>query len=73
MYLISISSMYAESPDDYLSISLNESNCLALLESPYSQTLKPAIDQQLAANNSFPAFFAALTLELFQRATVTIN
>ncbi|TDG48273.1 hypothetical protein AWZ03_005228 [Drosophila navojoa] len=68
-----ISSMYAESPDDYLSISLNESNCLALLESPYSQTLKPAIDQQLAANNSFPAFFAALTLELFQRATVTIN
>ncbi|XP_023177913.1 mitotic spindle assembly checkpoint protein MAD1 [Drosophila hydei] len=68
-----ISSMYAESPDDYLSISLNESNCLALLESPYSQTLKPAIDQQLAASNSFPAFFAALTLELFQRATVTIN
>ncbi|KAH8370246.1 hypothetical protein KR093_002755 [Drosophila rubida] len=68
-----ISSMYAESPDDYLSISVNESNCLALLESPYSQTLKPAIDQQLAANNSFPAFFAALTLELFQRATVTIT
>lgn len=69
----SISSMYAESPDDYLSISVNESNCLALLESPYSQTLKPAIDQQLAANNSFPAFFAALTLELFQRATVTMT
>ncbi|XP_060657821.1 mitotic spindle assembly checkpoint protein MAD1 [Drosophila nasuta] len=68
-----ISSMYAESPDDYLSISVNESNCLALLESPYSQTLKPAIDQQLAANNSFPAFFAGLTLELFQRATVTIT
>lgn len=68
-----ISSMYAESPEDYLSISVNESNCLALLESPYSQTLKPAIDQQLAANNSFPAFFAALTLELFQRATVTIT
>ncbi|ALC42038.1 Mad1 [Drosophila busckii] len=68
-----ISSMYAESPDDYLSISVNESNCLALLESPYSKTLKPAIDQQLAANNSFPAFFSALTLELFQRATVTIT
>ncbi|XP_034479107.1 mitotic spindle assembly checkpoint protein MAD1 [Drosophila innubila] len=66
-----ISSMFAESPDDYLSISVNES--IALLESPYSQTLKPAIDQQLAANNSFPAFFAALTLELFQRATVTIT
>ncbi|KAH8290169.1 hypothetical protein KR054_000741 [Drosophila jambulina] len=68
-----ISSMYAESPDDYLDITLNESNCLALLESPYSQTLKPAIDQQLAASNSFPAFFSALTLELFQKATVTIT
>ncbi|KAH8253780.1 hypothetical protein KR032_006845 [Drosophila birchii] len=67
-----ISSMYAESPDDYLDITLNESNCLALLESPYSQTFKPAIDQQLAASNSFPAFFSALTLELFQKATVTI-
>ncbi|KAH8373614.1 hypothetical protein KR200_008937 [Drosophila serrata] len=69
----SISSMYAESPDDYLDITLNESNCLALLESPYSQTFKPAIDQQLAASNSFPAFFSALTLELFQKATVTIT
>ncbi|EDV36696.1 uncharacterized protein Dana_GF13088 [Drosophila ananassae] len=68
-----ISSMYAESPEDYLDITLNESNCLALLESPYSRTLKPAIDQQLAASNSFPAFFSALTLELFQRATVTIT
>ncbi|XP_016974094.2 mitotic spindle assembly checkpoint protein MAD1 isoform X1 [Drosophila rhopaloa] len=67
-----ISSMFAEGPDDYLDISLNESSCLALLESPYSQTFNPPIDQQLAASN-FPAFFSALTLELFQRATVTIN
>ncbi|XP_068145241.1 mitotic spindle assembly checkpoint protein MAD1 [Drosophila tropicalis] len=68
-----ISSMYAENPTDYFDITLSESNCLALLESPYSQTLKPAIDQQLAANNSFPAFFSSLTLELFQRSTVTIT
>ncbi|KAH8321681.1 hypothetical protein KR074_011587 [Drosophila pseudoananassae] len=68
-----ISSMYADSPGDYLDITLNESNCLALLESPYSRTLKPAIDQQLAASNSFPAFFSSLTLELFQRNTVTIT
>ncbi|EDV59388.1 mitotic spindle assembly checkpoint protein MAD1 [Drosophila erecta] len=67
-----ISSMFAEGPDDYLDISLNESNCLALLESPYSHTFNPPIDQQLAASN-FPAFFSALTLELFQRATVTMT
>ncbi|XP_016968302.1 mitotic spindle assembly checkpoint protein MAD1 [Drosophila biarmipes] len=65
-----ISSMFAEGPDDYLDISLNESNCLALLESPYSHTFNPPIDQQLAATN-FPAFFSTLTLELFQRSTVT--
>ncbi|XP_030380672.1 mitotic spindle assembly checkpoint protein MAD1 [Scaptodrosophila lebanonensis] len=69
-----VSSMYAESPDDYLAIRLNESNCLELLETPYSQTtyLKP-LTNQLAANNSFPAFFSALTLELFQRSTITIT
>jgi len=64
--------MFAEGPDDYLDISLNESNCLALLESPYSHTFNPPIDQQLAASN-FPAFFSALTLELFQKATVTMT
>ncbi|KAH8275403.1 hypothetical protein KR026_006701 [Drosophila bipectinata] len=68
-----LSSMYAESPEDYLDVTLNESNCLALLESPYSRTLSPAVDEQLAANNSFPAFFSSLTLELFQRQTVTIT
>ncbi|KMY92493.1 mitotic spindle assembly checkpoint protein MAD1 [Drosophila simulans] len=67
-----ISSMFAEGPDDYLDISLNESNCLALLESPYSHTFNPPIDQQLAASN-FPVFFSALTLELFQKATVTMT
>ncbi|XP_017044705.1 mitotic spindle assembly checkpoint protein MAD1 [Drosophila ficusphila] len=67
-----ISSMFAEGPDEYLDISLNESNCLALLESPYSNTFNPPIDQQLAASN-FPTFFSALTLELFQRSTVTIT
>ncbi|XP_034651518.1 mitotic spindle assembly checkpoint protein MAD1 [Drosophila subobscura] len=68
-----VTSMYAESPDDYFSIALSESNDLALLETPYSETLQPALDQQLAANNSFPPFFSSLTLDLFQRATVTIN
>ncbi|KAH8292596.1 hypothetical protein KR018_010165 [Drosophila ironensis] len=67
-----ISSMYAESPDDYLNIAVNEDNCLVLLESPYAETLQPPACQQLAASNSFPAFFSNLTLELFQRSTVTI-
>ncbi|KAM7342651.1 mitotic arrest-deficient 1 isoform 2-T2 [Cochliomyia hominivorax] len=67
-----ISSMYAESPDHYLNFRLNESNVLDMLETPYSATLKPLIETQLVGNKSLPAFLSALTLDLFQKATITI-
>lgn len=69
-----LSSMYAESPDDYLNFRLNESNnALDMLETPYSITLKPFIESQLVGNKSLPAFLSALTLELFQRSTMTMS
>ncbi|XP_053966171.1 mitotic spindle assembly checkpoint protein MAD1 [Anastrepha ludens] len=69
-----LSSMYAESPDDYLNFRLNESNhALDMLETPYSATLKPLIESQLVGNKSLPAFLSTLTLELFQRSTVTMS
>lgn len=64
--------MYAESPDHYLNFRLNESNVLDMLETPYSATLKPLIETQLVGNKSLPAFLSALTLDLFQKATITI-
>ncbi|XP_067631310.1 mitotic spindle assembly checkpoint protein MAD1 [Eurosta solidaginis] len=69
-----LSSMYAESPDDYLNFRLNEANhALDMLETPYSATLKSLIESQLVGNKSLPAFLSALTLELFQRTTVTMS
>ncbi|XP_065370340.1 mitotic spindle assembly checkpoint protein MAD1 [Calliphora vicina] len=67
-----ISSMYAESPDHYLNFRLNESNVLDMLETTYSATLKPLIETQLVGNKSLPAFLSALTLDLFQKTTITL-
>uniref|UniRef100_T1PIW4 Mitotic checkpoint protein n=1 Tax=Musca domestica TaxID=7370 RepID=T1PIW4_MUSDO len=68
-----ISSMYAEDPDHYLNFRLNESNMLDMLETPYSATLKSLIETQLVGNKSLPAFLSALTLDLFQKATITLS
>ncbi|KAL9874417.1 mitotic arrest-deficient 1 [Glossina fuscipes fuscipes] len=68
-----ISSMYAESPDDYLNFRLNESNVLDMLETPYSASLKALIQTQLVGNKSLPAFLSTLTLDLFQRSTMPMS
>uniref|UniRef100_A0A1A9X3N0 Mitotic spindle assembly checkpoint protein MAD1 n=1 Tax=Glossina brevipalpis TaxID=37001 RepID=A0A1A9X3N0_9MUSC len=68
-----ISSMYAESPDDYLNFRLNESNVLDMLETPYSASLKALIQTHLVGNKSLPAFLSTLTLDLFQRSTMTMS
>lgn len=65
--------MYAESPDDYLNFRLNESNVLDMLETPYSASLKALIQTQLVGNKSLPAFLSTLTLDLFQRSTMTMS
>lgn len=65
--------MYAEDPDHYLNFRLNESNMLDMLETPYSATLKSLIETQLVGNKSLPAFLSALTLDLFQRTTITMS
>ncbi|XP_055852317.1 mitotic spindle assembly checkpoint protein MAD1 [Episyrphus balteatus] len=65
-----ISSMYAETPDDYLNFRLNDSGILDMLETPYSISLKEMMQSQLAAHKSLPAFLSTLTLELFNKVTV---
>lgn len=72
-FFFRISSMYAEDPDHYLNFRLNESNMLDMLETPYSATLKSLIETQLVGNKSLPAFLSALTLDLFQRTTITMS
>lgn len=68
--LYRISSMYAESPDDYLNFRLNQEGTLDLLESQYYESLTEMIKSQLAPHNQLPAFLSSLTLELFNRTTM---
>ncbi|XP_055380040.1 mitotic spindle assembly checkpoint protein MAD1 [Condylostylus longicornis] len=67
-----ISSMYADSEDEYLNFRLNESGILDMLETDYSISLNEMVSTHLAAHNSLPAFLSALTLELFNRTTIMV-
>lgn len=68
-----ISSMYADNEDDYLNFRLNELGELDMLESAYSSTLTDLVSSYLVAQGSMPAFLSSLTLELFNRNTVTVG
>jgi len=65
-----ISSMYADSADDYLNFRLNEEGALDMLETEYSESLADMMKTHLQNHNSLPAFLSSLTLELFNRTTM---
>lgn len=66
-----LSSMYAETEEEYLNFRLNDDAQLDLLETNYSATLTDLL-KPLASHHSLPVFLSSLTMELFNRATVTI-
>uniref|UniRef100_U5EX09 Putative attachment n=1 Tax=Corethrella appendiculata TaxID=1370023 RepID=U5EX09_9DIPT len=69
-----ISSMYAESADEYLNFNVNENgSVLNMLETQYSISLGDMMQTHLASHGSFPAFLSTLTLELFNRTTVMMK
>lgn len=68
-----ISSVYAESEEEYLNFRLNEGGELDMLETDYSLTLSDMVGNYLAAHNSMPAFLSSLTLELFNRSTMSVH
>lgn len=68
--LYRISSMYADTPDDYLNVRLSPEGALDLLESQYYESLTEMIQTTLSLHNSMPAFLSSLTLELFNRTTM---
>lgn len=63
--------MYAESENDVLifEISSDQSQC-QLLETEYSNRLSSQIETYLVESDSFPAFLAAITLDLFKSTTL---
>lgn len=68
-----ISSVYAESEDEYLNFRLNDIGELDMLETPYSLTLSDMVGNYLAAHHSMPAFLSSLTLDLFNRQTIVVK
>lgn len=69
-----ISSMYAESEEEYLHFRLNESgSVLNMLETEYSESISDMVSSHLGTHGSLPAFLSNLTLDLFNRTTVMVQ
>lgn len=69
-----ISSMYAESEEEYLNFHLNESDSvLNMLETEYSASLADMVTSHLGTHGSLPAFLSTLTLDLFNRTTLMVQ
>ena len=68
-----ISSLFAESEEEYLNFRLNESGVLDMLQTNYSVSLTDMMQKHLVARNSLPAFLSTLTLELFNKTTNVVN
>uniref|UniRef100_A0A182NI75 Mitotic spindle assembly checkpoint protein MAD1 n=1 Tax=Anopheles dirus TaxID=7168 RepID=A0A182NI75_9DIPT len=67
-------SLYAESPDEYLNFALSpDGGMLTLLESEYAASLRELVETQFKRHNSVPVFLSSLTLELFNRTTMTVH
>ncbi|XP_040159270.1 mitotic spindle assembly checkpoint protein MAD1 [Anopheles arabiensis] len=67
-------SQYAESPDEYLNFALApDGSVLTLLESDYAASLRDLVETQFKTHNSVPVFLSSLTLELFNRTTMTVQ
>jgi mitotic spindle assembly checkpoint protein MAD1 len=64
-----LSHIYAESPNDILLFEWDTDRTIKLLENGYSEKLKESVQTYLAQHDSFPAFLASLTLELFRKQT----
>jgi mitotic spindle assembly checkpoint protein MAD1 len=64
-----LSHIYAESPNDILLFEWDTDRTIKLLENSYSEKLKESVQTYLAQHDSFPAFLASLTLDLFRKQT----
>ncbi|XP_049877340.1 mitotic spindle assembly checkpoint protein MAD1 [Pectinophora gossypiella] len=64
-----ISSMYAESVEEYLTFTLCDDG-IEMVHTDYSSTLDELVELHLHQHRSIPVFLSALTVELFTRTTI---
>lgn len=67
-----LSSMYAESPDEYLTFTLSGS-AVEMVHTDYSENLGDLVEEHLHQHGSFPVFLSALTMELYTRTTMQLD
>lgn len=68
--LFRLSSIYAESPSDYLLFKMEEDSTFNLLETAFSESVGELIDTHLRHQGSLPVFHAAVTMDLFSRQSM---
>jgi mitotic spindle assembly checkpoint protein MAD1 len=69
-----LSHVYADSPNDNLLFEWAETDRgIKLLENDYSEKLTDLLQTYLKQHDSFPAFLASLTLDLFHKQTHVAN
>lgn len=67
--LFRLSNMYAEHEEDYLLFQIQSDGEIQLLENEYSNQLNDYIRTYLVNAESFPAFLASITLDLYKSTT----
>ena len=65
-----LSNIYSDSPEDFLLFELEANNTIKLLENEYSRRLSDSVNIYLTEHDSYPAFLASLTLDLFRKQTI---
>ncbi|XP_060570209.1 mitotic spindle assembly checkpoint protein MAD1-like [Ruditapes philippinarum] len=68
-----LTSMYAETVNDFLLFQQNTSGTIEMLGNSFSSTMQDLIDMYLIRQNSIPAFLSAVTLDLFSRQTMNFG
>lgn len=68
-----LTSMYAESPSDFLLFKQNSSGDIEMLGTSFSSTVQDLMEMYLIRQDSIPAFLSSVTLELFSRQTIHLG
>ena len=68
-----LSHMYAESEDDQLFFEVQSDGTVSLLENEYTNRYSELISTYLNQGDSFPAFLASITLDLFKSTTHAVE
>ncbi|KAI8794883.1 mitotic spindle assembly checkpoint protein MAD1 [Biomphalaria glabrata] len=68
-----LTSMYAESPHDYLLFQQNEKGEILMLQTDFSLTLQEPMEMYLQNQNSIPMFLSHITMDLFGKQTMNLG